>query len=82
MLFIPAIIARLEATKFIYEWERLISQSNFMFSMFNEVLEKIQIVKSKEDLNIIIKEINENMSVENIDWEFFTQNKNHPLTPA
>jgi hypothetical protein len=79
-LFIPATLARFEAVKYINDWERLITQSNYMKDFFAEIAIKSKSVNDDKELYSLLKELNDNMYLENLDWEMFMRNKNETIT--
>lgn len=79
-LFIPATVARFEGAKFLNDWERLITQSVYMNVFFNEISNRIDLVKDDNELYDLLTELNENMYLENLDWEMFMSNKNENMS--
>lgn len=79
-LFIPATFARFEGAKFLNDWERLITQSIYMNGFFNEISNRIDLIKDDNELYDLLTELNENMYLENLDWEMFMSNKNENMS--
>ncbi|MCF0061356.1 hypothetical protein MUK70_19135 [Dyadobacter chenwenxiniae] len=74
-LFVPAIVARLEAIKFIKDWERMMKQSEYMKVFFEKSSEEISTVEDPLVLESKLGEIYDNMTQENIDWHLFMTTK-------
>ena len=79
-LFIPATLARFEAVKYINDWERLITQSGYMSKFFAEIAEKSKTVQNDNELCNLLIQLNDNMYLENLDWEMFMINKDETIT--
>ncbi|HTE00161.1 MAG TPA: hypothetical protein VK668_12795 [Mucilaginibacter sp.] len=79
-LFIPTTLARFEAIKYINDWERLITQSTYMNNFFTEISDRINDVRDDGELNKLLIELNDNVYLENLDWEMFMTNKNEAIT--
>jgi hypothetical protein len=79
-LFMPALLARYEAIKYLREWERLITQSTYMHDFFAEISGKIHTINEEEELYTLLVDLNDNIYLENLDWEMFMVNKNEEIT--
>lgn len=77
--FVPVVIARLEARRFINEWERQVQKSHAMLLFFEQIEEDIDNAENDSNLDRVVYLIGENMNSENIDWELFMANKNEIL---
>lgn len=74
--FSPVAIARLEARKFINEWDRQIDQSGRMLLVLNLLQEQLNSAKNNADLELILGELHKSMVSENTDWKRFIEHKN------
>jgi hypothetical protein len=79
-LLIPTILARYEAVKYLRDWERLISQSTYMNEFFSEISGKIHAINEDDELYALLVDLNDNIYLENLDWEMFMVNKNEEIT--
>jgi hypothetical protein len=79
-LLFPTILARYEAVKFLREWERLISQSTYMQDFFAEISGKTHAINEEDELYALLVDLNDNIYLENLDWEMFMVNKNEEIT--
>jgi hypothetical protein len=79
-LFIPTILARFEAVKYLNDWERLITQSRYMEDFFSEISEKVDRINDEKELHELLIDLNDNIYLENLDWEMFMVNKNEEIT--
>jgi hypothetical protein len=78
-LFIPTTLARFEAIKYLNDWERLITQSTYMSGFFFEIAEKLTKTTNEDELNKLLVDLNDNIYLENLDWEMFMVNKNEEI---
>jgi hypothetical protein len=79
-LFIPTTLARFEAVKYLNDWERLITQSTYMNEFFTEISKKVEKVQDEKELYNLMVDVNDNIYLENLDWEMFMVNKNEEIT--
>jgi len=79
-LFIPTTLARFEAVKYLNDWERLITQSGYMNEFFTEISGKIDRITEETELHELLIDLNDNIYLENLDWEMFMVNKNEEIT--
>ncbi|MDB5115718.1 MAG: hypothetical protein JWQ79_1210 [Mucilaginibacter sp.] len=79
-LFIPTTLARFEAIKYLNDWERLITQSSYMNEFFSEISDKVDMVTDEQGLYALLIDLNDNIYLENLDWEMFMVNKNEEIT--
>jgi hypothetical protein len=79
-LFIPTTLARFEAIKYLNDWERLITQSGYMHEFFTEIANKVKRANDEPALYDLLIDLNDNIYLENLDWEMFMVNKNEEIT--
>jgi hypothetical protein len=79
-LFIPTTLARFEAVKYLNDWERLITQSGYMNEFFTEIAVKVGGISNEQELQELLVDLNDNIYLENLDWEMFMVNKNEEIT--
>ena len=77
--FIPVLIGRLYAQKYSDEWEKLISQSQYMISYFEKITVKINAAEEDKQLYRAMYALNENIFIENLEWEMFMLTKNEMM---
>ena len=78
-LFIPTTLARFEAVKYLNDWERLITQSTYMNEFFTEISKKIDSITEEKELHDLLIDLNDNIYLENLDWEMFMTSKNEEI---
>lgn len=74
-LLIPSIVAACEALKYLYEWEKIITQSGSMSTYFREKEKRLKHIHSEIELQDFLNAINADMLIENLDWEKYMQDK-------
>jgi signal transduction histidine kinase len=79
LLCIPAWMLKLVAKKHFGEWQKLISQSEYMLSYLEEMSLKVNSAEDVKQLQNVLNALNENIYIENLEWEMFMLNKDEMM---